>query len=205
METDALLWLAQELLDLSMIESGQAILRLVKSPLKQLVDDAIERFAPHAEMKDLTIVSHVPQNYDVLCDADQLKRVLGNLIHNAIKWSPKDNAITITASEHEDEITVTVFDKGPGVPEDLRERIFERFYQADVSRSGDEGTGLGLAICKHIIEAHGGRIWAAGNSRGKGGQFRFTVLKADADFHDPAPDAEHDDSPVEITETIAAL
>ena len=205
METDALLWLAQELLDLSMIESGQAILRLVKSPLKQLVDDAIERFAPQVEMKELTIVSHVPQNYDVLCDADQLKRVLGNLIHNAIKWSPKDNAITITASEHEDEITVTVFDKGPGVPEDLRERIFERFYQADVSRSGDEGTGLGLAICKHIIEAHGGRIWAAGNSRGKGGQFRFTVLKADADFHDPAPDAEHDDSPVEITETIAAL
>ena len=205
METDALLWLAQELLDLSMIESGQAILRLVKSPLKQLVDDAIERFTPQVEMKELTIVSHVPQNYDVLCDADQLKRVLGNLIHNAIKWSPKDNAITITASEHEDEITVTVFDKGPGVPEDLRERIFERFYQADVSRSGDEGTGLGLAICKHIIEAHGGRIWAAGNSRGKGGQFRFTVLKADADFHDPAPDAEHDDSPVEITETIAAL
>lgn len=180
METDALLWLAQELLDLSMIESGQAIMRLVPTSLGQVVDDMIERFQSQAELKGLMIVSHVPQQYDVLCDADQIKRVLGNLIHNAIKWSPADEAITITASEQLDEVTVSVFDNGPGVPEDLRERIFERFYQADVSRSGDEGTGLGLAICKHIVEAHGGRIWAEGNDKGKGGQFLFTLLKPDA-------------------------
>ena len=179
METDALLWLAQELLDLSMIESGQAIMRLVPTSLKQVADDMIERFEPQAELKGIKIVSHVPEKFEVLCDADQIKRVLGNLIHNAIKWSPADEAITITASEQVDEVTVSVFDNGPGVPEDLRERIFERFYQADVSRSGDEGTGLGLAICKHIVEAHGGRIWAEGNSMGKGGQFTFTILKAE--------------------------
>ena len=182
METDALLWLAQELLDLSMIESGQAIMKLVKIPLKQVVDDAIERLGSQAEMKDLTIVSHVPQKYAVLCDADQLRRVLTNLIHNAIKWSPPKEAITITAVEEGDEIVISVFDKGPGVPDDLRERVFERFYQADVSRSGDEGTGLGLAICKHIIEAHGGRIRAEGNNQGRGGHFLFTLMKADASF-----------------------
>lgn len=182
METDALLWLAQELLDLSMIESGEAILRLVKTRLRQVVDDATERLASQAEMKELSIVSRVPQEYEVLCDADQLKRVFGNLIHNAIKWSPKGETITITASEQADEVTVAVFDNGPGVPEELRNRVFERFYQADVSRSGDEGTGLGLAICKHIIEAHGGRIWAEGNSLGNGGHFLFTLLKADASF-----------------------
>ncbi|MCY4073333.1 MAG: ATP-binding protein [Chloroflexi bacterium] len=182
METDALLWLSQELLDLSMIESGEAIMRLVPTSLAQVVDEAIERLIPQAEMKDLTIVSHVPRSFAVLCDADQLKRVLGNLIHNAIKWSPSKQAITITAAELEDEVSISILDKGPGVPEDLRERIFERFYQADVSRSGDDGTGLGLAICKHIIEAHGGRIWAEGNSRGEGGHFLFTVLKADANF-----------------------
>ncbi|MDE2856342.1 MAG: ATP-binding protein [Chloroflexota bacterium] len=182
METDALLWLSQELLDLSMIESGEAIMRLVPTSLTQVVDEAIERLMPQAEMKDLTIVSHVPRRFAVLCDADQLKRVLGNLIHNAIKWSPSKQAITITAAELGDEVSVSILDKGPGVPEDLRERIFERFYQADVSRSGDDGTGLGLAICKHIIEAHGGRIWAEGNSRGEGGHFLFTVLKADANF-----------------------
>ena len=88
METDALLWLSQELLDLSMIESGEAIMRLVPTPLAQVVDEAIERLMPQAEMKDLSIVSHVSRSDAVLCDADQLKRALGNLIHNAIKWSP---------------------------------------------------------------------------------------------------------------------
>ena len=190
METDALLWLAQELLDLSMIESGQQILRLVRTPLKQVVEDASERLESQAEMKSLTIVSQIPAQYDVLCDADQLRRALANLIHNAIKWSPPHDAITITAAESDDEIAVSVFDNGPGVSDAIRERIFERFYQADASRSGDEGTGLGLAICKHIIEAHGGRIWAEGNSLGKGGRFSFTLLKSDADFQEAPTDVE---------------
>ena len=205
METDALLWLAQELLDLSMIESGEAILRLVKTPLKQVVDDAIERLESQATMKDLNIVSHVPQKFDVLCDADQLKRVLGNLIHNAIKWSPRGEAITVTASEQDDEITVSIVDNGPGVPDELRSRVFERFYQADVSRSGDEGTGLGLAICKHIIEAHGGRIWAEGNSQGNGGHFLFTVLKADASFGEDAPATKTSQAQVAVSESASPL
>jgi two-component system, OmpR family, phosphate regulon sensor histidine kinase PhoR len=186
-ETDTLLWLAQELLDLSMIESGQAIMRLIETPLKQVVDGAIERLIPQAETKQLTIVSHVLEEYDVLCDMDQLRRVLGNLIHNAIKWSPKNESITVTAtaSENDDEVTISVFDNGPGVPDDMCERIFERFYQVDASRSGHEGTGLGLAICKHIVEAHGGKIWAEGNSEGKGGHFLFTVLNADTDSDTP--------------------
>ena len=196
METDALLWLSQELLDLSMIESGQAIMRLVKTPLKQVVDESIERFESHAEMKDLSVVSHVPETLDVLCDVDQIKRVFGNLIHNAIKWSPKKEAITITASPEGDEVSISVLDNGPGVPDELRQRIFERFYQADISRSGDEGTGLGLAICKHIVEAHGGRIWAEGNRGGNGGRFVFTLLKAEAENEEalmPAPE----ESPLE--------
>jgi two-component system, OmpR family, phosphate regulon sensor histidine kinase PhoR len=186
-ETDALLWLAQELLDLSMIESGQAIMKLVETPLTQVVDAAIERLISQAETKEMTIVSQVADGYEVLSDSDQLRRVLGNLIHNAIKWSPKKGKITITASENKDEITIAVFDDGPGVPDDMCERIFERFYQVDASRSGHEGTGLGLAICKHIVEAHGGKIWTEGNSQGKGGRFLFTVLNAN-------PNVEHTDA-----------
>lgn len=189
-ETDILLWLAQELLDLSMIESGQSIMKLIEKPLKPVVEDARDRLIPHAETKQLTLVSHVSEKYNVLCDEDQLRRVLGNLIHNAIKWSPKHESITISASENDDEITIAVFDNGPGVPDDMCKRIFERFYQVDASRSGHEGTGLGLAICKHIIEAHGGRIWAEGNGEGKGGRFLFTVLKADTDFSDDIDDSE---------------
>lgn len=205
METDALLWLAQELLDLSMIESGEAILRLVKTPLQQVVEDAIERLEPQAAMKELKIVSHVPQKVDVLCDADQLKRVLGNLLHNAIKWSPQGEAITITASEQLDEVIVSIFDNGPGVPDELRNRVFERFYQADASRSGDEGTGLGLAICKHIVDAHGGRIWAEGNSQGIGGHFLFTLLKADVSFQEDRPSAGGEQPPVAIPESASPL
>ena len=203
METDSLLWLAQELLDLSMIESGEAILRLVKTPLKPIIDDSIQRLQSQAEIKSLKIVSHVPRELAALCDADQLKRVLANLLHNAIKWSPPNEAISVTAAENDEEIVVAVFDNGPGVPEDLRERIFERFYQADVSRSGDEGTGLGLAICKHIVEAHGGRIWAAGKSQVLGGQFVFTVLKADADFQRGASDTPYR-APKEPASEVAA-
>ena len=202
METDALLWLSQELLDLSMIESGQAIMRLVPTSLKQVVDEAIERLSPQAEMKELSIIGHIPLAINVLCDADQLKRALGNLVHNAIKWSPQNDTITITAAEANDEVTVSVFDNGPGVPEDLRERVFERFYQADVSRSGDEGTGLGLAICKHIIEAHGGKIWAQGNGQGDGGQFIFTVLKADTPIESESHASDNGQAAVEVSGSV---
>jgi len=204
-ETDALLWLAQELLDLSMIESGQAIMRLVKTPLIQVVDGAIERLIPQAETKQLTIASQVSDRYDVLSDSDQLRRVLGNLIHNAIKWSPKNGTITITASENHDEITVAVYDEGPGVPDDMCERIFERFYQVDASRSGHEGTGLGLAICKHIIEAHGGKIWTEGNSQGKGGRFLFTVLNANPSTEVESLDVIDNDESEQVSDTLTSL
>ncbi len=75
-------------------------------------------------------------------------------------------------------MTISVFDNGPGVSPDQVDRIFERFYQVDASRSGGEGTGLGLAICRHIVEAHGGKIWAEANTVNKGGRFFFTLLSA---------------------------
>lgn len=177
-ESDNLLWLVQEMSDLSMIESGQAIVRLVENPLVDVVDEAVERMADQSEQKDIKIVSHIPDRMNVLCDRDLIQRVLVNLIHNALKWSPKKETITVTATNGGDEVTISVLDNGPGVPEDSVDRIFERFYQVDVSRSGHEGTGLGLAICRHIVEAHGGRIWAEPNTEGGGGRFLFTLLNA---------------------------
>lgn len=175
-ETDSLLWLLQELLDLSMIESGQAILRMVDMELAQIVTEAILRLEDQAENKNLTVISEVLETCSVLADQDQVRRVLVNLIHNAIKWSPADKAIRILAEQADDEVIVSVLDEGPGVPDEQTERIFERFYQVDPSRSAGDGTGLGLAICRHIVEAHGGRIWAEGNGGGlRGGTFRFTL------------------------------
>jgi two-component system phosphate regulon sensor histidine kinase PhoR len=180
-ETDALLWIMQEMLDLSMIESGQAIFRMIDVPLAEIVDEVIERMDDQAAEKDIKIVHDVPKKLQVLCDSDQIRRVLLNLVHNAIKWSPKNSTISVHAISSAAEVTVEVIDEGPGVPDDQVERIFERFYQVDSSRSGGEGgTGLGLAICKHIVEAHGGRIWAEGNSTASGGRFLFTLAKAES-------------------------
>lgn len=178
-ETDALLWMAEELLDLSMIESGQAIMRMVEVPVCEIVEDAIERVYDQSAAKELEVVHDVPESLLALCDRDKVRRVLTNLVHNAVKWSPPGETITIHAKSTDDEVLVSVYDNGPGVPDEHTERIFERFYQVDLSRSVSEGTGLGLAICKHIVEAHGGRIWAQGNSTGKGGRFYFTLPKAD--------------------------
>lgn len=178
-ETDSLLWVIQEMLDLSMIESGQAILRMVEVNLRDLVEDAIERVQDQADDKELKISYDIPKRFLVWCDWDQIRRVLVNLIHNAIKWSPHGAKIHIHATDAADEVTVQVTDEGPGVPDDQVERIFERFYQIDPSRSGNEGTGLGLAICKHIVEHHGGHIWAEGKASAHHGKFLFTLARVE--------------------------
>ena len=176
-EMNALQLMAEELYDLSMIETGQAILLMVPVSARELVNESIERLSDQSEEKEIDIVYDVPKNLQVLCDRDKIQRVLFNLIHNAIKWSPPGETITVHAEAIDDEIEFSVIDNGPGVPEEYKERVFERFYQIDASRSGSEGTGLGLAICKHIIEAHEGRIWAEGNGKRRGGRFYFTLPK----------------------------
>lgn len=174
-ETDALLWMAEELLDLSMIESGQAIIRMVDTPARVIVEEAIERMVDQSDAKEIEVVFDVADDLYVLCDQDKVRRVLINLIHNAIKWSPPGESIAVQAEQDGEEVVFGVLDNGPGVPEEQTARIFERFYQADESRSVSEGTGLGLAICKHIIEAHDGRIWAESNTAQSGGRFFFTL------------------------------
>jgi len=176
-ETDSLLWLVQELYDLSMIESGEAILRMVETPLAPLVAEAIERMEDQSDYKNLRLESEITEDLMVLADRDQVRRVLMNLIHNAIKFSPESGRIVVGAESNATDVTISVIDEGPGVPEDHVQRIFERFYQVDQARSRGEGTGLGLAICKHIVEAHDGRIWAESNEKG-GGRFFFTLPRA---------------------------
>lgn len=178
-ETDSLQWIVQEMLDLSMIESGQAIVRMVDVPLAEMVTEAIERMQEHAANHDISLKSKVSDDLNVLCDRDLSRRVVVNLMHNAIKYAPEHSKVTVTAEDAGEYIVVTVSDEGHGIPAEQTERIFERFYQVDSSRSGKEGTGLGLAICKHIIEAHGGKIWAVPVEDAGGGQFSFSLLNAD--------------------------
>jgi two-component system phosphate regulon sensor histidine kinase PhoR len=176
-EIDSLLWLVQELWDLSMIESGDAILRAIEMPLLPIVQEAVERMEDQGSEKDLRLRYDVPAELMVLADRDQIRRVLMNLIQNAIKHSPAGGTIIVSAERKDLDAVISVVDEGAGVPEEHLDRIFERFYQVDPARSRGTGTGtgLGLAICKHIVEAHSGRIWAASNREGSGGRFYFTL------------------------------
>jgi two-component system, OmpR family, phosphate regulon sensor histidine kinase PhoR len=158
-ETGTLQQMAQELLDLAMIESGRAEFRLVPVSMRDVAQDAVGRLAEMIEGNHLSVDNRIGANLSVLADSEQVARVLTNLLHNAIKFTPSGGAIVIDATAGAEWTTVTMTDTGSGISIIERERVFERFYRADRARQGG-GTGLGLAIAKHIVEAHGGRIWA---------------------------------------------
>ncbi len=164
-ETDSLQYLAQELHDLSMIESGKAIMRMIELPFNSIARDATDRLAAQLEKRKLTLRNMIEDDIRVLADPDQTRRVLMNVIGNALKFTPSGGTITVSANSKGGMVTIRIADDGPGIPPGERTRVFERFYQVDSARtSGPQGggSGLGLSIGKHIIEAQGGHIWAEG-------------------------------------------
>ena len=135
---------------------------------------AVERLRPQAERADLTLTVSLPAALPkVLVDADRIRQVIINLVHNAIKFTPAGGQVSVTARCVHDSVMVAVADTGIGIPSSDLPRIFERFYKADRARSGG-GTGLGLAIAKHTIQAHNGRIWVE-SVEGQGSTFSFTL------------------------------
>ena len=162
-QTDSLEHMTRELLDLSMIESGKSIVRMVRVNLNDILNDALNTMNAQIEEKNLHIINEITETMPVLADPDATKRVLNNIIHNAVKFTKPGGMISFNAACNDSIVTVRVRDTGPGIPPQDRTRVFERFYQVDSSRTGHVnggGSGLGLSIAKHIVEAQGGRIWA---------------------------------------------
>ncbi len=173
-EVDSLAQMVQELLELSRIESGQVPIRLESVPLSNLLAPSLERLRPQAERGNLKLVVNLPSEpLTVLADQDRVRQVITNLAHNAIKFTPAGGRVTISAMKVRSEAVISISDTGIGIPAADLPRIFERFYKADRARAGG-GTGLGLAIAKHIVQAHGGRIWAESDGV-NGSVFRFTL------------------------------
>lgn len=176
--------LVAELLELSRIEAGRMSMSIEPVRSEMLVREVMARLLPQAQRHRVTLRTQIEQGANlVAADSKQIARVLVNLVHNAIKFTPTGGTIIIGTQSQPDELLQSFFvrDTGTGIsPEDLP-RVFERFYKVSQSRSrgnfigpGGNGSGLGLAIARHVIEAHGGRI-SATSELNKGSTFTFTL------------------------------
>jgi two-component system phosphate regulon sensor histidine kinase PhoR len=171
--------LTDDLLKLSRIEAGRLELESRPVSVAALVNGCVETARLKAESKGLRLVVQVPEGLPaVRGDAVQLGEVLQNLVDNALQYTPPGGRIDVTAYSNGQEVIFTVADTGIGIPEADLERIFERFYRVDAARSREAGgTGLGLSIARHIVDAHGGRIWVE-SAVGQGSRFRFSIDSA---------------------------
>lgn len=173
-EVDALSQMTQELLDLSRIESGQVQLNYKSISPRDLIDSAAERMKAQVERARLKLDVRCEEGLpNVTADRNRLEQVLVNLIHNAVKFNKPGGGITLGVEAIPGGVRCAVRDTGQGIPAESLTRIFERFYRVDSSRTGS-GTGLGLSISKHIVEAHGGKIWAE-SDEGGGSSFFFEI------------------------------
>ncbi|HEY0307908.1 MAG TPA: PAS domain S-box protein, partial [Acidobacteriaceae bacterium] len=173
--TDRLVRLVNDILDLERIGSGKAQLHSTMCSVEDLMQRATELQSARAAKAHITFTI-AAENVKVWADPDRILQMLANLIGNAIKFSPNGGEIHLAARNlGDDEAQIEVHDQGRGIPQDKLEAIFERFQQVDASDSrAMGGTGLGLAICKSIVQQHGGRIWAE-SVAGKGASFFFTL------------------------------
>ncbi len=175
-EVDALNLMVMELLELSRIESGRVPLNLQPTRPLEIIQAAQERLSLQAERADLHLALECPPDLpSVQADAVRIQQVLVNLLHNAIKFTPAGGRITMGAAAQGHTVVFHVRDTGIGIAAKDIPRIFERFYKIDRARSGG-GTGLGLAIARHMVEAHGGKIWVE-SQPDQGSTFYFTLLK----------------------------
>ena len=171
--------LTDDLLKLSRIEAGQLELELRPISVSALVNGCVETSRLKAEQKELRINVELPEGLPpVRGDGAQLGEVLQNLLDNALQYTPPGGQIDVTARANGHEVIFTVADTGIGIPESDLVRIFERFYRVDAARSREAGgTGLGLSIARHIVDAHGGRIWVE-SAIGQGSRFHFSIASA---------------------------
>jgi two-component system, OmpR family, phosphate regulon sensor histidine kinase PhoR len=175
--------MVEDILDLARLEEGPsaAPVEAAADPAAALAE-AVRECEPLAEARELVLDNTLPPDTPaVRCDPGQLGQVWRNLLENATRFGPKGSKIVMTATIDPDTVTCGVQDQGPGLPPEERERVFERFYRVERHRSKATGsTGLGLAIVKHIVERHGGRVWAdRGRGEMTGAAFFFTLPRVD--------------------------
>jgi two-component system phosphate regulon sensor histidine kinase PhoR len=170
----------QDLLTLSQIESGVIVMQFVVFDIQSLTQDVFEQLESKAAKKDITLrfLKVEKQGVYVNADINRINQVMTNLISNAIKYGNEGGFVEVALKDSGTHIEVSVKDNGQGIPPEHLERVFERFYRVDKSRSKKQGgTGLGLAIVKHILEGHHTKITASSHPS-TGTIFQFKLQKA---------------------------
>jgi PAS domain S-box-containing protein len=174
LDTNRLVNLVNDILDLERLESGRAVLEKTVYQAADLMQQAVDGMQSIAAQQTITLAI-APTDATVWAAADTIIQTLTNLLSNAIKFSPANSTIHLRAEPQTDSVLFQVSDQGRGIPDDKLETIFGRFQQVDASDAREKGgTGLGLPICRGIIERHGGKIWAE-SVLGEGSSFFFTL------------------------------
>ncbi|MEM6524239.1 MAG: ATP-binding protein [Bacteroidota bacterium] len=176
---DGLDMLVQDLLVLSQIETGEIRMYFEYFDIKQMTTDILDQFENKADKKDIKLAFEpgTPESVTVYGDWQRLNQVITNLLSNGLKYGKEGGHVSVGFSEIGNEVEVLIKDDGDGIPSEDVDRIFERFYRVDKSRSREKGgTGLGLAIVKHIVEGHRSSIEVQ-SEIGRGSVFSFKLPK----------------------------
>jgi signal transduction histidine kinase/DNA-binding response OmpR family regulator len=187
-QADHMARLIDDLLDVSRIVQGKVVVKPERLTLASLVERAVEASGPKVGARDQALEVDLPEeNIVIEGDAVRLSQVLSNLINNAAKFSPAGTPIGLGARFEEGEVRISVRDQGVGIAPEFLPHIFELFAQADQSLDRSQGgLGIGLTLVKHLVELHGGRVWASSEGLGKGCEVTV-ALPARIEAAEPAP------------------
>ena len=176
-EADRLQRLVHDLQELSRLEEHAIDLDLRPLSVLALVETTLDRLRPQFEEKGIALRVDLAQDLPlILGDEDRLGQVMLNIVGNALHYTPKGRQVTIDATQAGDQVRIVVMDEGIGVAPEHLAHLFDRFYRVDRSRSrAGGGSGIGLTISRHLVEAHGGNIWASSGGLARGSTFSFTI------------------------------
>jgi signal transduction histidine kinase len=180
-QTEILSRLVDDLFELALIDAGALTIELREASVGDLVSSCIEALEADARAHEVRLASRLdPTDPAVRVAPDKVQRVLLNLVSNAVRHSRPHGAVAVVVEKDTDHVVVAVEDEGSGLAAEAPQRMFERFWRDDDSRTrASGGSGLGLAIAQGLVEAHGGRIWAENRAEG-GARVAFTLPLADA-------------------------
>ncbi|QIX25652.1 two-component sensor histidine kinase [Nocardioides sp. JQ2195] len=174
-ESERLARLVQQIIELSRLQGDDPLDEPMPVEVDAIISTAVDTVAIDAQSRGLSVIASGDKGLQVVGNAEQIAVAVGNLVANAVNYSPDRSAVLVSARANEDSVDIAVTDQGIGIPQDEIDRIFERFYRVDPARHRSTGgTGLGLSIVKHVAATHGGdiRVWSA---EGQGSTFTLSL------------------------------